>query len=152
MKHEFLDYLKSLSMPDAYLERTTSVIEQIERLFTLNTDDLFITDYIKDDGERVFESLWLFDGGLLVEAKNFLKQEDFDLIRLKSNVAYLRVMSSNFNFAKATNKSRLNIEFNFRDGSTGLSAQMRASRENCVKLLGLLQTYISPNLSSPPVQ
>lgn len=155
MKHDFLNYLTSLPMPKTYVNRTTVVLDQIERLFTFETEDLFVTDYIKDDGERVFESLWLFNRNLVVEAKDFLNKEDFDLTPIKSAVGYLCVKSSGFDFVKATNKSRLNIKFNFclegGMGFTGISAQMRASGENCLKLLGVLQTYVKPNLSRSPV-
>ena len=148
MKHEFFNYLTSLPMPNTYVNRTTAVLDQIERLFIFETEDLFVTDYIKDDGERVFESLWLFNRDLAVEAKDFLNKEDFDLTPIKSTVGYLCVKSSGFDFVKATNKSRLNISFYFRGG---ISAQMRASGENCLKLLGVFQTYVKPNLSRSPV-
>lgn len=145
MKTEFKDYLKDINMSDILVERVMEVFNFYQLVHANEITDIFVTDYLKEDGERVYESLWFFSQGYLMEAKGFMSKDEFDMSPLLKCVSYWSLEKKNYDFQKATVKSRLFIKIKFSE--LDINAQFKASKENCDYLKNIFHKYILPNFS-----
>ena len=145
MKTEFKEYLKDINMSDFLVARVEEVFNFYQLVHSDEITDIFVTDYLKEDGERIYESLWFFSQGYLMEAKGFMSKDEFDMSPLRKCVSYWSLEKKDYDFQKATVKSRLFIKVKFSE--LDISAQFKASKENCDYLKGLFHKYILPNFS-----
>ena len=104
---------------------------------------IFVTDYVKEDNERVYENVWFFSKNLYMEAKLFASTADYDFAPLHGPLEYTRVKMTDYDFKKADTKSRLSIEFTMR---TKVGGDLRASGDNCDHLKGIFVEVLKPNL------
>lgn len=129
MNKNFMSYFDAIGLTETLRERIETIFEFYRMLCPEDILRVFISDYINQDGTRVFASLWFFSKNYLMEAKEFATKDDFDLAVLSVPMRYLRIMKSDYDFSeKATDKSRLHIEFTLLYEVQGV---MKASRENC---------------------
>ena len=105
--------------------------------------DIFITDYIKEDGSREYENLWFFSEKTCMEAKQFITTEDFDIIRIKKRVNIWNIRKHNYDFKKAIDTSRLFLRVNF---DIDVDGELKAAKNNCDNLRKIILKYIVPNL------
>jgi len=77
---KFIPYLQRIGI------KTKSLFDRIESIYNVFSKmcpeeimDIFITDYIKDDGTREYESLWFFSATFCLEAKQFITKYDLDI-------------------------------------------------------------------------
>ena len=77
MKDEFLKYLKSIGMEKSLINRIDQVCSNLESLARREIDDIFVTDYVREDGIRVYENLRIFTEGYIVEADQFQSDNSF---------------------------------------------------------------------------
>jgi hypothetical protein len=57
---------------------------------------MFVTDYIKEDGAREYENLWLFPQTYCMEAKQFITKDDFDIAPIRSRIHYWNIRKQDF--------------------------------------------------------
>ncbi len=120
-------YLDDLNFPDEFYGRIYEIIRfyvdigyEIERIF--------ISEYINADDQRVYENLWLFSDGRVMEAKNFIVEDDFDSLPT-ANFVYWNIKKENYDFKKANNESRMYLDYS---GSDLMSlSEFKASKGNC---------------------
>lgn len=141
MKPEFVRYLESIDASRVVRERIATIYDFYRRTCPEEITGIFVTDYIKEDGTRTYENLWFFSGSFVMEAKNFLAEDDFDLATLEQPPVYLTVKKKDYDFTKATDKSRLYLDFYLAVGSE-FRATLKASRENCDFLRDIISTYL----------
>jgi hypothetical protein len=144
MKQLFFDYLNKIGIQkeSPFFERVELVVSFYSQLCTIQ--DIFITDHIDAEGNRHYESLWLFSANEAMEAKNFLTKEDYDCTQLKNNIIYWQMTPDNFNFKNSTPTSKLTLTVRF---SADMQGNITATKENCESLFDIFKKYILPNLS-----
>ncbi len=59
MKDEFLEYLESIGMTKTLCKRVETIYAFYTEICPDEITDIFITDYIKEDGTREYQNLWL---------------------------------------------------------------------------------------------
>ena len=140
---QFIPYLKEIDIV------TRTLITRVEHIYTLCTnmcpekiEDIFVTDYIKEDGTREYENLWFFSKGYCLEAKKFLSQIDLDITPLPNRINYWTVTIQDFDFKKASEKSRLTLQFRTVQEIHG---DYKAAKRNCDYLNMIINKYIKPN-------
>jgi hypothetical protein len=140
---KFVPYLNEIDIV------STTLVKRVELVYTLFSDmcadrieDIFIDDYIKEDGIRDYEDLWFFSNLYCLEAKKFLTQIDLDITPIKQRVVYWSVKMQDFNFKKSSEKSRFNLHFRLIEGMTG---NLKASKKNCEYLQMIMVKYIRAN-------
>lgn len=139
MKRQFTEYLRAIKFPDNFDTRVEEILTFYEKYLEITIDDIFITDHIDKEGERFFENLWLMNSDLVMEAKNFLKQDDFDCFSFY--IMNWAIKKDEYDPLKgATDNSRLNVTISMGGGAGGA---FRASRENCDYLMDLFLKYIN---------
>jgi hypothetical protein len=145
MKQGFQEYLASLELTDPVKARVESVLEFYAVLAPEEIESIFVTDYLDQNGARFFESLWLFSKGYVMEAKQFISQDDFDIGPL-GRLFWIAVRKENYDFKTATAASRLNIEY--RNLASEFGGQLRASGKNCDNLRQVLVERLVPRLTT----
>jgi len=78
-----------------------------------------------------------------MEAKQFITTDDFDITPIKNRIIRWVLKKQDYDFKKATEKSRLHLEFGM---DTRLVCNLKASKENCDYLRDIILEYIKSNL------
>lgn len=143
MKEEFKKYLKDVDIIGAIRGRVERIYDFYREICPDEITGIFITDYIKEDGERVYEHLWFFSEKYCMEAKQFITTDDFDITPIKNRIIRWELKKQDYDFKKATEKSRLHLEFEM---DTTIEGELKASKGNCDYLRDIILEYIKSNL------
>ena len=143
MKEEFMKYLKSIGLTEALCKRIETIYEFYSSVCPDEITGIFVTDYLTKDGSREYENLWFFSEKYAMEAKQFIKKDDFDTTPIKNRIQYWRIEKKDYDFKIATEKSRLHLVFAL---DSGISGEFKASKENCDHLRDIILKYVLPNL------
>jgi hypothetical protein len=143
MKEELKKYLESIGITETLCKRVETIYEFYREIWLDEITDIFVTEYIKEDGAREYENLCFFSGKHVMEAKQFIKKDDFDITPIKNRIYYWRLQKQDYDFKKATEKSRLHLEVYL---DTGVHGDFKASKENCDYLKDIILKYVLPNL------
>jgi hypothetical protein len=142
---DMVRYIHTVGLSAEIAKRVEQIISGYEILNpTIEIEDIFISDYFKQDGSREYESLWLFSKNYILEAKAFSNTDDFDFAKLMKMVTYWNVKKENYDFESFTDKSRLAINISLKNQIT---CNFKAARENCDVLKKIFIKYISPNFT-----
>lgn len=144
MKDEFRPYLTSIGIGEPITERIEEIYsfyEEILRKFDDEIEDIFISDYIKNDGSRTYDSLWFFSNKFLMESKLFINNDEFDFYPIQKGFVWINIKKQNYDFKKAVEQSRLLIEY-LAEGL--IDGNLKASKENCDKLRDITNKYLIP--------
>lgn len=142
MKTEWKTYLKSIGIKNLFLKRAEEVLDFYQQFYKDQIKDIFVTEHIDKEGNRQYESLWLFSESSIMEAKQFLTVDNFDSTPLKNQVHYWRIKKTEYNFMESSDKSRMLLEFYLLPEVSGT---LKASRKNCDYLKALFLKYFIPN-------
>jgi hypothetical protein len=143
MKDEFIAYLGSIGMSTVLVERAQSIYDFYGRICREDITDIFVSEFIKQDGDREYQSLWFFSQGYAMEAKEFSGKDAFDMARIDPLVIYWIVEKQDYDFQAASDKSRLHIRVTLQSMQ---GCDFKASKNNCDYLKGLFLKYFAPRL------
>lgn len=143
MEKEFITYLKSIGITEAIRKRIETIHEFYREICPDKITGIFVTNYMEEDGERMYENLWFFSENYCMEAKQFIAKDDFDITPIRSRIYYWTIRKQDYDFKKATEKSRLYLKFKL---STRIEGEFKASKENCDYLREIFLKYVVPNL------
>lgn len=142
MKTEFYAYLADIGINDIFLEKAENVYSFYENIFGEDFINIFVSDYYSEDNQRNYESMWLFNKTKLFEAKQFLLKDDFDMAPYSEGIFYLQLEKTEYDFNKATHKSRLIISVELIDK---IPCRFKASANNCDYLKKIYREILVPN-------
>jgi hypothetical protein len=149
MKEQFITYLTAIDLTDVFIKRIDEIYQFYEAILRtkLNDEiqDIFVTDYITKEETREYENVWFFSKKYFMEAKLFIKQDDFDICPISKDIGWLQIKKQNYDFVKSSEKSRLNVRYLSTLKGSG---ELKASKENCDYLKEMYLKYMLPNLSS----
>ena len=83
-----------------------------------------------------------FTNMLLVECKNFLSQDDFDITPYQNKISYCSIAPINFDFDTCTDQSSVRIHCRLGD----MALNIIATDVNCNEAFKIYQKYIVANL------
>jgi hypothetical protein len=139
-----LAYLELVGSPKAIQERAESLLAVYESL-GVQPSGFFLSEYRQEDGSPVHQSLWLFTDDLAMEAKlPTTGGEQFDFVPLARAIRHLVVEATDYDFAKASDESRMRVEVWFDGQRLG---ELRASASNCDLLMTVVGRYLLPNVA-----
>lgn len=144
MKPEFNQYLESIGITDVLQRRIDALMEGVVLAFGRPIENIFVTEYLDAEGARRYENLWCLSATDLMEAKNFVTEDDFDILPLYRNVFYVRIRKEQYDFKAATDKSRLHVHF--RGGDIAFGGELKASQRNCDVLRDTVLRQLIANL------
>ena len=137
------DYLDSLGLKGDLVGRIEKIYEFYSEIISEEIKDIFVTEYLKEDGSREYVNLWLFSDNLVMEAHNFITDDVFDCVTIKNKIIRWDINKKDYNFQDTIEKSRFNLHIRFESGSAG---EFKSTAENCSRLKEIFLNYIVPNL------
>ena len=147
MKKEFLDYLRMIGITaEEYLKRIETIIEIHSNICQEEIIDIFVDEYIREDGTREYEDITFFSNEYDFGAPQFLTEDNFIITKRIKNVSAIKIKKKDYDFKKATENSRLNIEVRY--DISEMYAIFKASKENCDHLKQIYFNYIAPNITN----
>lgn len=145
MKEEFKIYLISIGITNTLIKRIEEIYNFYQKLCPEEITTIFVTDYINEDGTREYENLWFFSKKYAMEAKEFIVEDDFDMAQIQNRINYWNIKKDNYDFKKPEEGSRLYLHIGF---NPDLTADLKASKENCDYLKKIFLEYVIPNVAS----
>lgn len=141
MKKEFTDYLDAIGINGAFYERVVEIHQRLTNLLEKEITDIFVSDYIQEDGTREYENLQVFVKGSIIEVDQFLTNDEI-YFNFTDKCPFFgwRLKTRDYNYKKATKKSRMTLRANFGD----LYIDFKAAQENCDYLYLIVQKYFIP--------
>lgn len=140
---DFSEYIDKLNLSRIMRERIDEVLIMNQRIISDDFKDIIINDTKSQDGEINYNSLWIFSEKYMIECKNFLSENNFDIAPLNKKIYYAYIKPFKFNLISADSSSSVEVYFNF---SNSLSGTLTATGLNCNQVLKIYKTYILKNL------
>jgi hypothetical protein len=147
MREAFIAYLRTVGLnSDAALKRAREAFDRCSLMCPEEIEDIFVEEYIKDDGTREIESLECFSGSYWISSAAFLTQEGSALVYIKKNIKAYRVEVADYAMKKASEKSRLRVDILVLGSAIEESGSLKASKENCEHLWRIVEKHVKANL------
>jgi hypothetical protein len=152
MSHRFDGYLDTIGMPAPFRQRVSDICAFYETLLSERLpggiEDVFVSEYVKEDGTREYESVWLFAGSYRMEAHGFTLKDNFDVAFCPAGTSYMRIEKESYDFSQAQPQSRMSVEVTFASPVDALRGRLRASGANCDHLRVVLAKHLVPGAHS----
>ncbi|MEL4305650.1 hypothetical protein [Methanococcoides sp. LMO-2] len=142
---KFIEYLEKIGIGDTLQKKINYIYDFYREVCNEEIKDIFINEYLTEDGERVYENLFLFSDTFIMEAKNIMKEDDFDMTPLKNRITYWQIRKVEYDFIESNEKSRMYLQVLF---DKKIEGAFKASKENCDALKNIIMTYIVTNLQT----
>ena len=142
MKKEHLEYLVEIGIKKIIKERIEEIYQFYLELCPEEIDDLFVTDYIKEDDSRVYEKLTFYSKNYVLTAHDFQYNDAFSVINRNTRKPYgFTIKKKDYDFKKATTKSRMTITIGYINKYVTI---LKASKENCDYLKRIFEKKYKP--------
>lgn len=138
----FTRYLRTVGMTKPLIDRAAVIYDFYRQIVKGPIPGICVSEYITDENQRNYESLWFFTPRLAMEAKSFLTGDDFDLTPLQ-RIVRIQYRKEEYDFKKATERSRLHVSC---QDDAAISYNLKASGINCDHLKDISTRFLLPNL------
>lgn len=142
MNTRFITYLNEINMTETLQNRVETMYDIFNEMCDEDIDDIFVTNYVEDDGTMVYENLWFFSDKYIMEAKNFPTLCDLDITPIKNHINYWNIKMQKYDYQNATPTSRFFLTFRL---NTMTDADFKSAGMNCSYLKCIIKKYVIPN-------
>lgn len=143
MNNEFENYCSSVGMGDSLKQQVSELHDQLSMFIPAQPiEDIFIGEYVTNDGIRQYDTLHFFTRSNVFEIESFVSKPRIWIARYEP--CYFEMTKEDFDLSTPAESSRFNVSVSW--ASQGYMLNMRASGENCSKLLNVVQKYILPGV------
>lgn len=142
MRKYFIDYLNSIEVPNVFKEKINEIYELYYLICPEEAEEIFISDNIKKDGERIYGKIHFFSENFYMETHIYQTKDSFYIVPLKKQIIRLLIEKECYNFKKATEESRLVSFILFPEEEKFLTA----TKNNCDYLRNIIVKYFLQNL------
>lgn len=143
---DFRDYLVGIGMGAAQIEQAEIGLATVRGLLPEEPEYLFVSEYRDAEGNRNYESLWVFTARFISEGEPFASEGKFDIIRRDTGLDQVLIEHAEFDFQTPVDASRLRLDLSFKRFGARLSGTVRASGSNCGDLNQVLREYVLATL------
>lgn len=140
MEEKMKTYLEDIGIGKSIKKRVWEIYKFYEDICPEEVTQIFVTEYISEEGEKIYENLSFFSDSYGMEAKDFINKDDFDMVLLEE-MTYWNIKKNDYNFKTATEASRLYIELVL---SSNTYYEFKASKNNCDYLKKLFIEFLLP--------
>lgn len=138
-------YLEDIGITEPIRKRIDEVYSYIQRINPSTFTDIFVTEYIKEDGTRVYSDVDFFtETGIIVTMEGFLINNAIVVANIKKHFVVLELNAKDYDFKKANEKSRLKISTWY--DSPEVTGELRATGRNCDYAMEIYRKYLLPNI------
>ena len=141
MKPEIKSYCESIGLTAPFLKRIEEFHEIITEMIKEEPVEVFIEEYVNEEGVRIYTDASFFSERYYIAINEFLTNDRIFLHNLKVKVESILITKQDYDFKKATEKSRLNLEVRYAAQVIG---HYKASKENCDFLWKVVCKYFIP--------
>ena len=147
MKENWNNYFSVIRLPEKLIEIITKKCSEIESLCSVELVDVFVSNVRKESGEE-YKSLWFFSSDeKAFECKNFITDDDYDILCLHKNVAYFNIIKKELDDVEnPSNESSMTVNCYIRGIS--MVCDFSATGVNCKYLVAISKKYYISNMSS----
>ena len=143
LKEAMLEYFKTIGMTDPILERIEVIYDYAKSLAQgEEPNDVRVSEYVQDDGSRIYDHVIFYFKEIAVGGVDFLHTDRLSVLGLGRDVLTVHIEAKNYDFKKATDKSRLKIEIIYSATRSG----WQASKENCDHAMYIFNKYTYPHI------
>jgi Flp pilus assembly CpaF family ATPase len=136
-----------LGLGKPLVDRATTAFKFWDRLLPDGIEDVFVSEYVSDEGDRTYDSLWFLTHDFMIEAHQFVTLDNADIVPLPPRIGRIEVDRRDFELDRATERSRMTVEITLGPPAVdALTGTLRASGDNCLKLQELVEKYFLPSL------
>lgn len=143
MKEDFIKYMGSIDMPKILIKRVESFYEFYCNIDLEEPEDIFVSEYINKRGSREFGDLRFYSPNYRMFSPDFVTNNEFVISQKGEKLSHLGINRQEYDFRKATEKSRLYVYGRYIYGA---KAELKASGANCDNLKNILLKYYIPFL------
>lgn len=141
MEEKKNEYLKSIGISEIVNKRINELIEQVENLSKEKVVDILVTDYVNEDGMRIYENLRVWTDSFKIIIVDFLTESKINLSPKNELLAVVQITAKDFDFLEPSTNSRLYIAAKtYFDNNVPL----KGSGINCAKVMEMYHKYIAP--------
>jgi hypothetical protein len=143
---KFKEYLTKIGITKPLCQRIDAIFELAGIMYGAKVgdiSDILVTDYIQADGSRVYAGVDFYFKDCVISSIDLTGDLNFGIAKIRQNVVFIRVKAKDYDFKKATEKSRLYVTCTYT--SPNLS-EFKAAKENCDYLKEIIRKYVVPNL------
>jgi len=138
LKAEIIKYLDAIGIKKLIQERIEEIYEFYSRICPEDIEDIFINEYIKEDGTRVYDALRFYSKNFTMLATDFLHMDTFFFAaNMAEKPLSIMIEKKDYDFKKANVKSRMNVKIYWT--ITPVPSILKASKENCDYLKTLIE-------------
>jgi len=141
MKEEFYRYLESVGITKVLISRIEYLYNVLNSLIDEELEDIFINEYIKEDGSRQYEHLKYFTKNYFISAINFINLDNYSISLKTSEMSLIKLESINYDFKEATTNSRLTLTCRYV-GQGDIILILKASGSNYDRLINIYNKHI----------
>lgn len=142
---EVVKYFKDIGIEEPIEQRIQLVYSYIQKLIPFTLKDIFVSDYIEEDGTHKFVHADLFSDTHLISIFDFTRNDAFATSPYDIKIANMRIDSQEYDFQKASPKSRLRVRLVFFN-TERMYGEFKATGNNCDYLMRILEKYIIPRI------
>lgn len=142
----FKDYLTEIGVTEPLRQRIDAIFELAAEMYgaiVADTTDILVTDYVQEDGSRVYEGVDFYFKDYVISSLDLTGNTDLRISKINTNVVFIQLRAKDYDFKKATDKSRLNATCSH---TTATVSVFKAAKENCDHLKEIIRKYFFPNL------
>lgn len=143
MNERITEYCGSIGMGEPLIEQVRGLYQECQALLAGETiEDMFINEYVTEDGTREYDTLHFFTESLVIEVERFVSIPRIWITEIR--VLYLFLEKKDFDFVTAKQSSRLTVRVDWLSGSFTLN--LKASGDHCQILVAILRKHILPHV------
>lgn len=140
MEEKFVKYLESIGITQVLMPRIEWLIGALENISGEKIIDIFISEYMQDDGTRFYEDFRAFSENYQLAALKFINIDKYAIWdRNKQRFSGMNWDVSNYDFRSASPNSRASLLCSFYMPGPML---LKASQNNCDKLFAVFKEYL----------
>jgi hypothetical protein len=124
-------------MARVLIERIETHLSRIEIICEDEIIDLFVSEYLQENGSRQYQNATFFSENFVVEATRFVTDDELDMGRLKDSIYHIQINTKAYDWRRATDESRINLTARF--GPPNLTVELKGSKENCDHALSIFE-------------
>lgn len=143
------EYLKAMGITEPLKKRIETIYGYYREICPDKILDIFISEYITEDGLREFQDLRFFSKTCLMLAPNFVTENDLRISPMKKRIGWMMFETRDYDFKNATEKSRLTLTGWYGERPGG-EFVLKGSKENCDYLMKVFHKHIVPNFMAEP--
>jgi len=137
-------YFSIIGMDNEMKDKVDSIKGNLSGIVGFAPQKVFVCDYIKTDGTRVFENILFFSNDIVFEVKNINADERYNIIKLTNKVAALQFLKNDNNLRSFNDDSKLHLRVVM---SNDLELELKATGENCKYLMEIINAYLINNFT-----